>query len=73
MGRYCFNKLPFSISSAPELYQRQMTEILTGLPTVVCQMDDILIFGKNQTEHDQHLEAVLQRIQDANGMLNPPT
>ena len=72
MGRYCFNKLPFGISSAPELFQRRMTEILTGLPGVVCQMDDILIFGKTQTEHDQHLEAVLQRIQDANGTLNPP-
>ena len=49
-----------------------MTEILTGLPGVVCQMDDILIFGKNQIEHDERLEAVLNRIQDANGTLNPP-
>ena len=72
VGRYCFNKLPFGISSAPELFQQRMTEILTGLPGVVCQMDDILIFGKNQIEHDERLEAVLNRIQDANGTLNPP-
>ena len=72
VGRYCFNKLPFRISSAPELFQRRMTEILAGLPGAVCQMDNILIFGKNQTEHDQHLEAVLKHIQDANGTLNPP-
>lgn len=35
-------------------------------------MDDILIFGKIQAEHDQHLEAVLKRIQDANGTLSWP-
>ncbi len=29
-GRYCFNKLPFGISSAPELFQRRMNEILDG-------------------------------------------
>ena len=28
MGRYCFNKLPFDISSAPEHFQRRMSERL---------------------------------------------
>ena len=27
MGRYCFNKLPFGISSAPEHFQRRMNEL----------------------------------------------
>ncbi len=26
MGRYCFNKLPFGICSAPEVFQRRMNE-----------------------------------------------
>ena len=30
-GRYCFNKLPFGIISAPELFQKQMKRILEGL------------------------------------------
>ena len=71
MGRYCFNKLPFGISSAPEHFQRRMSELLTGLQGVLCQMDDILIFGKDQSEHDQRLEAVLRRIEDAGATLNP--
>ena len=71
VGRYCFNKLPFGISSAPEHFQRRMSEILVDLPGVVCQMDDILVFGKTQSEHDQHLEAVLRRIEEANVMLSP--
>ena len=33
-GRYCFNKLPFGISSAPEHFQRRMSEILSGLEKI---------------------------------------
>ena len=72
MGRYCFNKLPFGISSTLELFQCRITKILVDLPGVVCQMDNIIIFGKNQEEHDQCLEAVLKCIEKANGTLNPP-
>ena len=31
MGRYCFNKLPFSITSAPKLFQRCMSKLLKGI------------------------------------------
>ena len=48
---YCFYKLPFGISSAPEYFQRHMSAILEGLEGVLCQMDDVLIFGANK-EHD---------------------
>ena len=51
-GRYCFNKLPFGISSAPEHFQRRMSEILQGQEGILCHMDDVLIFGQNQQEHD---------------------
>ena len=51
-GRFCFNKLPFGISSAPEHFQKRMSRILTGLDGVVCQMDDVMVFGKNKAQHD---------------------
>ena len=44
-GRYYFNRLPFGITSAPEYFQRNMSQILEGLDGVVCMMDDILIYG----------------------------
>ena len=69
-GRYCFNKLPFGISSAPEHFQKRMSTILGGLPGVLCQMDDILVFGRNTAEHNQRVEAVLKRIRDAGVTLN---
>ena len=64
-ARYRFNRLPFGISSAPENFQRRMSEILEGLTGLVCLMDDILIFGKSKTEHDERFHAVLQRLQQA--------
>ena len=70
-GRYCFNVLPFGITSAPELFQRRMSAMLQGLQGVVCMMDDVLIFGKNHKEHDDHLEAVLKQLVAAGVTLNP--
>lgn len=69
-GCYCFNKLPFGISSAPEHFQRRMSRILSGLAGVVCQMDNALIFGCDRAEHDARLEAALTRIKSDGITLN---
>lgn len=69
-GRYCFHKLPFGISSAPEYFQRCMSEILAGCEGVLCHIDDIIIFGKDEQEHDQRLDVALRRIQGAGVTLN---
>ena len=47
-----------------------MSEILAGLQGVLCQMDDILVFGSNQAEHDGRLQAALTRISNAGVTLN---
>ena len=44
-GRYCFHRLPFGITSAPEHFQRRMSVILDGMDVVVCLMDDVLVYG----------------------------
>jgi len=44
-----------------------MSEMLTDKQGVVCLMDEVLVYGAIQTEHDKCLEAVLQTIQ-AHGM-----
>lgn len=69
-GRYCFNRLPFGISSAPEYFQKRMQALLSGLPGVLCQMDDVLIFGDTQEDHDLRLESVLERLLTAGITLN---
>ena len=70
-GRYCFNRLPFGITSAPEHFQRRMSDILQGLEGVVCLIDDILVYGKTQEEYDKHLTVVLQKVAAAGITLNP--
>ena len=47
-----------------------MSEILSGLEGIVCMMDDVLVYGKCQEEHDQRLTAVLERLQKAKVTLN---
>ena len=69
-GRYCFHRLPFGITSAPEYFQHQMTQILKDLDGIVCLMDDVLIFRKTQEEHDHRLLNVLQTMQSAGMTLN---
>ena len=69
-GRYCSNKLPFGITSAPEHFQKRIGVILEGLEGVLCLMDDVLVFGKTKAEHDKRLFAVLQRVQNAGITLN---
>ena len=69
-GRYCFHRLPFGISSAPEHFQRRMTEALSGLSGTVCMMDDILVHGRSREEHDERLRQVLQRLSDLGMTLN---
>ena len=62
---FCYHQLPFGnpITSAPEHFQKRMLSILSGVEGVLCMMDDILVHGKTQEEHDNCLLAVLQRIQ----------
>ena len=69
-GRFCFNKLPFGITSAPEHFQRRMNEIFNNLPGVVCHVDDILVSGKDKKEHDSRLHVVLKKLEAAGVTLN---
>ena len=47
-----------------------MSQILVGLPGVLCMIDDILVFGNTQLEHDENLKAVLKKIEDEGATLN---
>ena len=65
-----FNRLPFGITSAPEHFQRRMSEGLRNMERTICLMDDILVHGKSKEEHDQHLLEVLRRLSEAGITLN---
>nr|XP_057913595.1 uncharacterized protein LOC131107503 [Doryrhamphus excisus] len=69
-GRYCYKRLPFGISSAPEHFQKRLTQMMTGLEGTVCHADDILVFGSTREQHDQRLQRVLERLQQEGLTLN---
>ena len=48
-----------------------MNRIVEGLEGVVCQMDDMLVFGKDEGEHCERLTKVLKRLESAHVTLNP--
>ena len=47
-----------------------MSTILANLDGVVCMIDDILIYGCNQEEHEKRLTAVLDKLHQAGVTLN---
>lgn len=70
MGTFCYNRLPFGISSAPEEFQKQNSEIFSGENSIVF-IDDLLVFGKTKQEHDESLEIVLDKAEKNNVRFNP--
>ena len=48
-----------------------MGAILAGHDRVLCQMDDVFIFGRDHDEHDTHLYTALHTIEEAGVTLNP--
>ena len=58
-GRYCLCICtPFEIKSAQEVFQKRMNQHFADLEGVETDIDDILIHGATEAEHDQRLEAV---------------
>ena len=70
-GRFCFKRLPLGISSAPEIFQRKMTELLGDIEGVQVIIDDILIHGRTMKEHDKRLKETLKLIEESGIKLNP--
>lgn len=69
-GLYRYKRLLFGINSAPEIHQRIIQQILQDILNCRNNADDIIVFGKDQDEHDKTLRLVLQRLREKNLTLN---
>ena len=69
-GRYKFLRLSFGINSAPEVFQRRMTQALDDIEGVAVIVDDILLWGTTVEEHNRRLQNALQRARELNLKLN---
>ena len=68
-GLFEYNRLPFSISSAPAIFQRTMDNLLKGMKHVTAYIDDIVVTGANEEEHLKNLNEVLTRLKTAGARL----
>ncbi|XP_060070509.1 uncharacterized protein K02A2.6-like [Ylistrum balloti] len=64
-GRYRFLRLPFGISSAPEIFHRTIHLLYENMRGVDTSMDDIIVWGVDQADHDRNLRNVLDKTREA--------
>ena len=71
-GRYRYKHLPFRATSAGDMLQCKIDEILNDMPNVFGIAEDILVIGCNKDgrDHDKAVYKVLKWCQDVNLKLN---
>ncbi|KAK2717319.1 hypothetical protein QYM36_006188 [Artemia franciscana] len=69
-GRFKFRRMPFGLISAQDEFQRRMEEAFEGVPGFSVIVDDIIISGKSETEHDVNTRAALTRAREQTVKLN---
>lgn len=70
LGRFRFLRLPFGLCCSQDIFQRKIDEFYGDLPGVAAIVDDIVVFGKSQADHDRNLMAVLDRCRKIGVKLN---
>lgn len=75
-GRYKWKRLPFGISSAPEIFQMKLFEMVHDLKGVEVMADDILVYGCGDTiqeayeNHNVNMKNLLNRCRENSCKLN---
>ena len=70
-GIYVYNMLAMGLSNATDLFETCIREILDGLAGVMNIADDVLIFGRTETEFKTIVISFLDRCVEQDMHLNP--
>ena len=69
-GRYRWRRLPFGISSAPEVFQQRMHQLIEGLSGIEVLTDDLIVIGcgnnveEANSDHDRAFVNFLERCKE---------
>ena len=66
-----YTRLNFGTSSAAQVFQDAIQQIISSIEGVRNVSNDIIIFGRDQQAHNRALHAVFARLQAKNLTLNP--
>ena len=70
IGRYQFKRLPMGSKVASDIFQRMLDSVYIGLPGVTGIADDMVIFSRNEEEHDRNLILFLETTRKNGPILN---
>jgi hypothetical protein len=65
-GLYEFTVMSFGLTNAPTYFMNLMNKVFMEYLDrfIVVFIDDILIYSRNESDHEQHLRLVLQKLRD---------
>ena len=61
-GLYQYRRLPFNVSAVPAIFKRTMECMLLDIPHVCLYLDDILITGVDDAEHNDKISKSIGQI-----------
>lgn len=64
-GVYLVNRLAFGVKTATGIFQKEMEKLLQGIDGVFVFIDDIVVTGRTQQQHLEHLAKVFERLEKA--------
>ncbi|XP_055615373.1 uncharacterized protein K02A2.6-like [Toxorhynchites rutilus septentrionalis] len=70
LGLFQPTRLMYAVASAPAIFQREISQILHGIPGVLVFLDDVKITGPDDRSHLDRLREVLKRFHENNMRVN---
>ena len=65
LGLYQYRVMPFGMKNAPATFQRMVNRIVDGLQGCNAYIHDLIIYADSWQEHLKRLEAVFERLSEA--------
>ena len=70
LGLMAYNRLPMGLTDAASAFQKCVTKTLASCANTIAFMDDILVYGSSESEHNAALQKVLTALQEKQFRLN---
>ena len=63
-GAYVFKRLPFGLRNGPVAWMKFLDSCLSGIDGIYTYLDDILVSSETETEHQEILHKLFQRLEE---------